>query len=772
MVADLRCLGGKPGYAAKACNDNALGAARGEHVSHPLQGSIGQQMARGAPVSSPVDHIAAARAHDGALFPQQGINSRLEGLRRELIACGSDLQGTAPFQGRSFFDEYLRELSHLSCRIAFIGQVKAGKSSFINAFVRRPGLLPTDINPWTTAVTYLHFGSLDAPSERAQFTFFAPDEWEQLTHGGGRIRELTQRLVPGFEIDQLEQHVDAMRRRSEARLGATLAEILGQTHAFPAVSKEILERYVCSGSHGASNDEKSNVGLYSDVVKKADLYFDSSEFGLPTSIIDTPGTNDPFLVRDEITRRTLEAADIYIVMLTARQALSSADVALLRILRGLQKDRIAVFINRIDELSDIARDCPIIIEHVRAGLRREFPMAEIPVVAGSALWAETAIAGSEEADGMLTEKVKAYAAYLTGPGDSKSGQHPLEILWMCSGLSMLSAVLADLTLRSRSGQVLKHVCRSFIQLAKVGRNATEQAIAIVENEERESVSGRREGNEELREIEMEVARNEQLRAGLQGLLSDLRAKIDGIIAPHCAKMLDVLQGTITTFADTECDRLRNAFALGQRSPVRRCETSDLRRQLEGSFLLSYRAAAQEIDTLEARVLPQLQQLLSKYNPRWTQRYEEINGSSVADLPSLGALSQTVALDLEAPWWKRWWATRSRQQEQVEALAQLIRDDFYPIANDLVQAARAHLQDRRAVALHKFTLIYMGLMEFLQEQNTRGRARVRVLLSAAKHPVTGESQLKSQARIVALRQEIPRVEAWLHRLETIEATWNK
>lgn len=718
-------------------------------------------------MSSPVDRIAAARAQDGALFPQNSINSRLEGLRHELMACGSDLQSTAPFQGRSFFDEYLGELSRLTCRIAFIGQVKAGKSSFINAFVRRPGLLPTDINPWTTAVTYLHFGCPEVPSEGAQFTFFAPDEWEQLTHGGGRIRELTQRLVPGFAIDQLEQHVDAMRRRSEARLGATLAEILGQTHAFPAMSKEILEKYVCSGTHGASNDEKSHVGLYSDVVKKADLYFDSSEFGLPTSIIDTPGTNDPFLVRDEITRRTLEAADIYIVMLTARQALSSADVALLRILRGLQKDRIAVFINRIDELSDIARDCPIIIEHVRAGLRREFPMAEIPVIAGSALWAETAIAGSEGADRMLTEKVKAYATFLAGPGDSKSGQHPLEILWMCSGLSMLSAVLADLTLRSRSGQVLRHVCRSFIQLARVGRNATEQAIAIVENEDRESVSGRRAGNEELREIEMEVARNEQLRAGLQGLLGDLRAKIDGIIAPHCTNMLDVLHGTITTFSDTECDRLRKAFAIGQRS---RCETSELRRQLEGSFLLLYRAAAQEIDTLEARVLPQLQQLLSKYNPRWTQRYEEISGSSVADLPSLGALGQTVALDLEAPWWKRWWATRSRQQEQVEALAQLIRDDFYPIANELVQAARAHLKDRQAVALHKFALIYMGLMEFLQEQNSRGRARARVLLSTAKHSATGQSQLKTQTRIVALRQEIPRVEAWLQRLETIEATW--
>ena len=58
-------------------------------------------------MSSAVDRIAAARAQDGALFPQHGINSRLEGLRRELMACGSDLQSTAPFQGRSFFDEYL-----------------------------------------------------------------------------------------------------------------------------------------------------------------------------------------------------------------------------------------------------------------------------------------------------------------------------------------------------------------------------------------------------------------------------------------------------------------------------------------------------------------------------------------------------------------------------------------------------------------------------------------------------------------------------------------
>ena len=60
-----------------------------------------------------------------------------------------------------------------------------------------------------------------------------------------------------------------------------------------------------------------------------------------------------FLVRDEIARRALESAHVHIVVLTSRQAMSAADVALLRILQGLRKDRIAVFINRIDELGTL-----------------------------------------------------------------------------------------------------------------------------------------------------------------------------------------------------------------------------------------------------------------------------------------------------------------------------------------------------------------------------------------------------------------------------------
>jgi Dynamin family len=428
--------------------------------------------------------------HRTQLLIRHPLSSRLERFRHELIAYGQHLQTTAPFQGRSFFSEPLTELFRLTCRIAVIGQVKAGKSSFINAFTGKPGLLPTDINPWTTAVTHLHFGCHDAaPDVAAQFTFFAPNEWEQLTHGGGRIRELTQRLVPGFEVELLEKRIDQLRRRSQERLGSALADLLGRRHRFPTLSSEILARYVCSGAPGKAEQQ---AGIYSDIVKTADLYFTNSDFGLPTTVIDTPATNDPFLVR-EITRRALEEADIYIVMLTARQALSSADIALLRILRGLHKDRIAVFINRIDELSDVLGDTPIVVQHVRTGLHREFPVPDIPI-AGSAFWANLAITGSDhDIVRVLSTKVKSYAGRLEQLEQqvrtNAPEELPRETLLRCSGLPALSHVMAGLTLNSRASHVLRQARSSFAELAQVGRNAILQAITIVEAEERATLSG-------------------------------------------------------------------------------------------------------------------------------------------------------------------------------------------------------------------------------------------------------------------------------------------
>jgi hypothetical protein len=238
------------------------------------------------------------------------------------MAWGRQLNGLVHGPAQMLAQDGQQVLADLVCRIAVIGQVKAGKSSFVNALIGRPGLLPADVNPWTTAVTKLHFNCVNAPEGvAAAFKFFEHDEWKNIAEGGGRIRELTERLVPGFTPAALSRHLEGMRRRAESRLGREFPKLLGTTHTFPAFDHDLLERYVCAGPYGEALKPDGGPGQYSDITKTADLYFKSNEFGFPTILIDTPGTNDPFLVRDEITRRSLDGADSHIVVLTAQQPL-------------------------------------------------------------------------------------------------------------------------------------------------------------------------------------------------------------------------------------------------------------------------------------------------------------------------------------------------------------------------------------------------------------------------------------------------------------------
>src|SRR5262245_11524782 len=416
---------------------------------------------------------------------RQQVGCKLEAWRSDLITCGRELQSRGAFRGGSFVDDALRLLDRLTCRIGLIGQVKAGKSSLSNALASKPDMLPTDVNPFTTVVTHLHFGRTHVPVDvAAEFTFSQADEWKHLAAGVKHVRELTERLMPGFDVEQLHKQVEALRRRSEERLGPALGSLLGQKHVFPSLSTELLKRYVSSDLSGTGTDDED---VYSDIVKAADLYFASNDFGFPTTIIDTPGTNDPFLVRDEIARRALESAHVHIVVLTARQAISSADLALLRVLQGLRKDRIAVFINRIDELNDIARDVPVVVQHVRNGLRREFPTLELPVVAGSAYWANVALRGSKaDVERALSKNAKLYEQEVTPRGGSTAEFHGDEEmaqrLWLNSGVPALLDVVAGLALDSYAGRVLKRISHTFCQLVDVSQNIAQQELAAIESE--------------------------------------------------------------------------------------------------------------------------------------------------------------------------------------------------------------------------------------------------------------------------------------------------
>ncbi len=729
--------------------------------------------------------VATATATPGpGFFSTRSIGVELDVFRRELMLCGRDLRASLPSRGGFFVDEALQLLERLTCKIAVIGQVKAGKSSFINAFVRRPGLLPTDVNPWTTAVTQLHFGRDDAPrNTAASFTFFDANEWRRLAQGGGHLRDLTQRLVPGFEAELLQTHVDAMRRRAEGRLGGALGDLLGQHHSYSSLTPEILERYVCAGVTGLPGAAPEQKGFYSDIVKTADLFFDANDFTFPTTILDTPGTNDPFLVRDEITRGALESADIYIVVLTARQALSSADVALLRILRGLHKDRIAVFINRIDDLGDVVREAPQIIQHVKAGLRAEFPGTEIPIVAGSAHWARLAIAGAEgEIKKHLNAKTIAYAAHLSAQAGinpmlaTLSGDGPKEqltqALLLSSGLPALSDVLAALALRSHAGQVLKQIKASFSELVHVYSNAARHELEGLATETKLEVVNQQQGEDELRLIAAEIEDNDRLIVSLHSLLIDLQARTDQVIDDHCEKMGELLNDVVQGFSEMECENLRQAIAVGRRTRVWRCHSSSLRRRLEECLVSSYAAAELDIRNLETYIFPRLKAMLSEVHPQWAQQDDHLADSLRPEPPSLNALGMVVALDLDEPWWKRWFMGKRSVDEQIEQLDLLITREFYAITAALVTSVRGQLKVQQTAALDRATKVYVGLVEIFQEQSTAQLSRMRALISARDAFQRGELRQRRDDRGGDLRQQLSMADEVRLRLDTLDRMWGE
>ena len=72
------------------------------------------------------------------------------------------------------------------------------------------------------------------------------------------------------------------------------------------------------------------------IFKIGNRYFDIGHFPFPLTVTDTPGVNDPLLIREEISRQYLKESDFFVVVLSAHQALSRADLKLFRLMQALE----------------------------------------------------------------------------------------------------------------------------------------------------------------------------------------------------------------------------------------------------------------------------------------------------------------------------------------------------------------------------------------------------------------------------------------------------
>jgi len=653
----------------------------------------------------------------------------LSRMADEVETCAREL--TCDIEGplAAMVDTLVAEMRSQVCRIAVIGQVKAGKSSFINALAGKPTMLPTDVNPWTAVVTKIHFGEPGA-REGAYFEFFTEEEWRHMT-GGGRMREMASSLAPHLDSGDIHQQLAELENRAKSRLGDNFSQMLGKHHLFSSVTPGVLERYVTAGEQGggAQGQADDSQGHFSDITKSADLYYQDNPFAYPSIVIDTPGTNDPFLVRDEITLQNLETADIYVVVVTAQQPLSNTDLNLLRLLQGVDAGRAFIFLNRLDMLHDAAGDYTSVLDRVRAILLKEFSASNIPVIPGSAAWGLRAInpTGAHR-DGTLNE---AFANYACARGfadpqtlsqismaEAPDDEALARLLTDMSGLSEVYAQMARLMSRSRAAQKIAMVAEIIAAMAHNHALLTRNAAQRIEARANQDETQRRE-DRKTRKAAFETAARE-LAERFRSFERDYAA----MAAEGTRRISERMRQTVTRLADAEQTALEQKLRAGERLDAPRLDTIGIRHKLAREFMAAFREIAEDMQAFEQRNLQDVDRMFSSAAPGLDGAMTAGPLPRQAAAPSLAPLAQAVALDLDEP--RRFvWQSQSRDPRQaVRALRQGLERDFQAVARDLSEVAKHALSTHASGVTRRYRTIVHETLEIVAKlvQGEAGEAQ--------------------------------------------------
>lgn len=234
-------------------------------------------------------------------------------------------------------------------RIAVVGQMKAGKSSFLNAAIFERDLLPKADTPMTAALTKIVY----APKARAEVVFYSADDWTDIEQRASEYpryyaeeeRNLMEERQPqGASASPFAKMLAApprqptpeeVRQRIPEAIKSSVELVekarqqcldvqayFGKTHNLEEIDgaanlADALQDYV--GSHGR----------FTAITKMSVLHVDDPRLeGL--EIIDTPGFNDPVVSRGQITRSYLGQCDVIFQLSNVGQFLTSSDMSVLR----------------------------------------------------------------------------------------------------------------------------------------------------------------------------------------------------------------------------------------------------------------------------------------------------------------------------------------------------------------------------------------------------------------------------------------------------------
>ena len=190
--------------------------------------------------------------------------------------------------------------------IGVIGQVKAGKSSFLNTLLfNGKDILPKASTPKTATLTKMEYSDRNIIS----IEYYSTEEWDNLKDNAAidldeDIYTVAREIFSMVERNGIEPEVYLQKGHEE-------------------IEFDTYDDLIASLNNYVGED-----GKFTPIVKAVTLYLNKEEFkGL--SIVDTPGLNDPILSRTIRTKEFMEVCDAVFFLSQSGSFLDKSDWELL-----------------------------------------------------------------------------------------------------------------------------------------------------------------------------------------------------------------------------------------------------------------------------------------------------------------------------------------------------------------------------------------------------------------------------------------------------------
>lgn len=252
---------------------------------------------------------------------------------RELNAINLELQKLSFNENlKSRLQKTLEKFQNLEFNIAITGVMNAGKSSLLNALLKKDFLGVSNI-PETANLTVLSYGK----SEEARIYFWDKKEWQNILENSH------------FNTD-LKEFIDKLNK------SVNIEDFIKDKPLIQSIALKELQNF---------SSAKNKI---SALIKKIEIKTSLEFLKNNISIVDTPGLDDVVIQREIVTNEYLRESDFLIHLMNASQSLTQKDVDfLVHCLLNSRLSKFLIVLTKADLLSE--KDLEEVIVYTKESLK-------------------------------------------------------------------------------------------------------------------------------------------------------------------------------------------------------------------------------------------------------------------------------------------------------------------------------------------------------------------------------------------------------------------